>query len=133
MLRYKDIRQLQQILLLRRLIAYLVVLKYLNSITAINDLLDPTKTKTYTYDALYRLTQATGLWGTIQYNYDPVGNRTTETSNSGVTNYNYTANKLIASTGAKSFAFGYDNNGNTTVENNRQGWKNGNREERGQA
>jgi len=90
------------------------------NITAINDLLDLTKTKTYAYDPLYRLTQATGPWGSIQYNYDPVGNRTVETAGAGITNYTHDANKLISSSGAKAFTFSYDNNGNTISENQRQ-------------
>ncbi|MBM4146703.1 MAG: hypothetical protein FJ240_10620 [Nitrospira sp.] len=90
------------------------------NITAINDFLDQTKTKTYAYDAIYRLTQATGPWGSINYSYDPVGNRTVETASAGTTNYSYDANKLISSTGAKAFTFSYDNNGNTISENQRQ-------------
>lgn len=90
------------------------------NITSITDLLDPTKTKTYSYDAIYRLTKAIGPWGTIQYAYDPVGNRTTETAGAGTTNYAYNTNKLLSSTGVKPFAFGYDDNGNAISENQRQ-------------
>jgi len=93
------------------------------NITAINDLLDPSKTKTYVYDKLYRLTQATmgTVPGTISYTYDPVGNRETETTGAGATNYAYGAgNKLVSSAGVKNFAFGYDNNGNTTSDNQKQ-------------
>jgi RHS repeat-associated protein len=90
------------------------------NITSINNGLDPAKTKTYSYDAIYRLTQAVGPWGTIQYNYDPVGNRTVESAGAGITNYTYDANKLISSSGAKAFTFSYDNNGNTISENQRQ-------------
>ena len=90
------------------------------NITAITDNLAPSKTKTFSYDGLYRLTQATGPWGTISYAYDPVGNRTVETSGAGMTNYAYTTKKLLSSTGVKTFAFGYDNNGNTISENQRQ-------------
>ena len=107
----------------------------IGNITSIIDNLDPSKTKTYQYDALYRLTQATmgtvpdlpagavesGLSPySIRYEYDGVGNRLKETHNSDVTNYSYTANKLISSTGAKTFNFFYDNNGNTVAENNKQ-------------
>ena len=87
------------------------------NITAINDILDSSKTKTYQYDALYRLTQATGLGGRLAMDNDGVGNRLIENSSAGQTNYSYTANKLISSTGAKSFNFAYDNNGNTITEN----------------
>ncbi len=92
----------------------------IGNITSIIDNLDPSKTKTYQYDALYRLTQAIGPWGTISYGYDGVGNRLTENSNAGVTNYSYTANKLMSSSGAKAFNFNYDNNGNTITENQKQ-------------
>ena len=88
----------------------------IGNITAITDLLDSTKTKTFAYDALYRLTNAIGPWGTISYNYDPVGNRLMENSYSGATNYSYTANRLISTTGAKTYTFGYDDNGNTISE-----------------
>jgi RHS repeat-associated protein len=90
------------------------------NITAITDALDSSKTKTFAYDALYRLTQAVGQWGTIQYQYDPVGNRTAETTNEGTTSYSYSANKLTSSIGVKNYSFGYDSNGNTITENSRQ-------------
>ena len=40
--------------------------------------------------------------------------------NTAATTYSYTANKLISSTGAKTFDFSYDNNGNTVMENQRE-------------
>jgi YD repeat-containing protein len=73
------------------------------NITQITNTLDPAKSKTYTYDAIYRLTTATGPWGTISYSYDPVGNRTNETIDTGSTSYNYSANKLTSTTGEKDF------------------------------
>ncbi|MBI5641167.1 MAG: RHS domain-containing protein [Nitrospirae bacterium] len=90
------------------------------NITSITDALDPAKTKTYAYDALYRLTMATGPWGPIRYSYDPVGNRTLETTGAGTTSYTYSANKLISSTGVKPFAFTYDSNGNSISDNQKQ-------------
>lgn len=90
------------------------------NITAITDALEPLKSKSFTYDALYRLTAATGPYGTLEYAYDSVGNRTTETSNLGVTNYTYNANRLLSSSGVKAFSFTFDNNGNSTAENQRQ-------------
>jgi len=83
------------------------------NIMAINNIHDATKNKSFTYDALDRLSTATssGIWGSLGWTYDGVGNRQTE----GATVYTYTAgtNKL---TGAGSLNFGYDNNGNTTSE-----------------
>jgi RHS repeat-associated protein len=92
------------------------------NITAITDNLDPTKTKSYTYDNLYRLTAATGPWGGLTYAYDSVGNRTNETTDTGNTAYSYMANtnKLASATGEESLNFDYDNDGNTTAENSRQ-------------
>ena len=81
------------------------------NIMAVNNVLDATKNKSFTYDALDRLTNGTGSWGSLGWTYDGVGNRQTE----GSTVYTYTAgtNKL---TGAGSLNFGYDNNGNTTSQ-----------------
>ena len=102
---------------MQRLYAYLLILKYLDWIKA---LIDANSSTTYAYDPLYRLTEAIGPWGSIQYNYDPVGNRSVETTGEGVTNYSYSNNKLLSSTGVKPFTFSYDNNGNTISENQRQ-------------
>ncbi len=94
----------------------------IGNITAITDTLNPSNTKSYSYDSLNRLTIATGQWGAITYAYDSVGNRTYETTNTGNTTYTYTTNtnKLASVFGEKNLSFSYDNNGNTTGENNRQ-------------
>jgi RHS repeat-associated protein len=86
------------------------------------DNLNPSKTKDYTYDSLNRLKIAAGQWGAITYDYDDVGNRTYETTDTGNTTYNYPANtnRLSSATGEKNLNLSYDNNGNTTLENNRQ-------------
>jgi RHS repeat-associated protein len=89
------------------------------NITGIDDLIDPTKDKSYTYDALDRLTGATGPWGDLQYSYDGVGNRQTEANGSG-TIYSYEGNRLILTEGAKNFVLGYDANGNTVSEGEKQ-------------
>ncbi|MBI4847936.1 MAG: RHS domain-containing protein [Nitrospirae bacterium] len=90
------------------------------NITAITDGLNPVKKRSFTYDLLNRLTFAAGPWGALTYAYDPVGNRTYETTGTGNTTYSYTANKLTAAAGEKVLNFNYDNNGNTTAENNKQ-------------
>lgn len=46
-----------------------------DNIQSITDLLDPAQTQTFQYDALSRLTQATGAYGQVNYRYDGVGNR----------------------------------------------------------
>jgi RHS repeat-associated protein len=90
------------------------------NITAITDTLNPSKNRSYTYDNLYRLILATGQWGSLTYAYNPVGNRTYETTNTGNTSYTYNANKLVSASGEKALSFSYDNDGNTTAENNKQ-------------
>ena len=85
---------------------------YNGNIQTIQDTLDSTKNKGFTYDALDRLLTAssTGIWGSLGWTYDGVGNRQTENT----TAYTYVsgANKL-STVGGVSFEF--DNNGNTTV------------------
>ena len=92
------------------------------NITAITDILNSANNKTYTYDALSRLTLAAGPWGVITYAYDPAGNRTYETTDTGSTTYIYAmnTNRLVSSIGEKPFIFNYDSNGNTTRENSTQ-------------
>ncbi len=81
------------------------------NITAINNVLDPTKNKSFAYDALDRLTSGTGSWGSLSWTYDGVGNRLTEGANS----YTYTpgTNRLSSANG---LSYDFDNNGNTTAE-----------------
>ncbi len=67
----------------------------------------------YTYDPLYRLTNATYtgvLTDTFAYSYDAVGNRLTQNNNGVVTNYAYDhANRLTSVNGV---TYSWDNNGN---------------------
>jgi len=90
------------------------------NITSITDNLDSTKSKSYGYDSLDRLINATGPWGSLSYTYDGVGNRQTE-SNGGSSTYGYqpNSNRLLTVSGAKNYTFGYDANGNTTADNSR--------------
>lgn len=89
------------------------------NITAISNNLDNTKNKSYTYDALNRLTSGTGPWGTVTWTYDPVGNRLAQTDGAGTSTYSYQtgSNRLASVTGASPAIFTYDANGNTTAEN----------------
>ncbi len=93
------------------------------NITAINNVIDPTKNKTFGYDALDRLTSATasGIWGSLSWTYDGVGNRQTQ-ANGGTSTYAYQTgtNKLTGITGAGAMSFTFDLNGNTATENARQ-------------
>jgi RHS repeat-associated protein len=87
------------------------------NITAINNVLDATKNKSFSYDTLDRLSTATasGLWGSLSWTYDGVGNRQTE----GSTSYTYqpNTNKLNTVGGT---SYGFDSNGNTTSQAARQ-------------
>jgi RHS repeat-associated protein len=87
------------------------------NITAINNVLDATKNKSFSYDTLDRLSTATasGLWGSLSWTYDGVGNRQTE----GSTSYTYqpNTNKLNTVGGT---SYGFDSNGNTTSQGARQ-------------
>ena len=81
MLRYSDIRRIQQILLMRKIVAYLLVLRYAQ---ALKD--------SYTYNAGNQLVNENG----ISYSYDKNGNLIGKTDTSGLTTYSYDyENRLI--------------------------------------
>ena len=84
------------------------------NINGITDLVNSSKSQGFGYDALDRLTSATGAWGSLAYQYDNVGNRTQKTLGSNTTTYNYSpgTNRLSSLSGAESASYGYDNNGN---------------------
>jgi RHS repeat-associated protein len=86
------------------------------NIIAINNTLDPTKNKSFTYDALDRLStaSASGLWGSLAWTYDGVGNRLTE--NSTVYSYVPGTNKL---SGVGGSTYSFDSDGNTTSDGTR--------------
>jgi len=88
------------------------------NVTAITDNLDPAKSKTFGYDDLYRLTSATGPFGSMSYTYDAVGNRLTRTSTQGVNEtYEYVSgtNRLKKVTGSLYKRYGYDESGKPSV------------------
>jgi RHS repeat-associated protein len=79
------------------------------------DNLDATKTQTFTYDSLNRLSQSTlGTTTTLTFAYDAYGNRTAQTATpSGPTvNLQYDTNNHITTTG-----YGYDPSGNGNLTN----------------
>jgi RHS repeat-associated protein len=86
----------------------------LTSITATNI---PWYNQTFTYDALNRLTYASGRYGVISYTYDNGGNRLSRSLNGEVENLSYIqgTNRLHEITGVDFTPFTYDANGNTTV------------------
>ena len=59
------------------------------NITGIQDQVTPARTQTFSYDALNRLIDASGAYGTRAYQYDAVGNRTQRTEDGQTTPYGY--------------------------------------------
>lgn len=72
--------------------------------------------QTLTYDALDRLSAASGPWGSATFGYDARGNRTRKTVAGKTTTYAYDSwtGRLSSSSGAEAAAHCYDTNGNTT-------------------
>jgi len=85
------------------------------NITDKANVLDPSRTQTFGYDALDRLIGAQGLYGNIAYRYDALGNSLTHTESTQASTYDYDpqSNRLTAitdNTGATPYT--YDANGN---------------------
>ena len=89
-----------------------------DNITAITDNLNSANNRTFGYDAVHRLTTASGPWGAGSYSYDSNGNRQSKTEGASNTSYAYTAgtNRLATATGSEPATYGYDANGNTTSD-----------------
>ena len=88
------------------------------NIEIITDNLDSTRSQSFGYDDLYRLTDASGIYGTIAYTYDNVGNRLsrvrTGSSPSEDTYYYYPdTNRLKVVVGDHAELIQYDSEGNT--------------------
>ena len=89
------------------------------NIELITDNLDAGRSQSFDYDDLYRLTFASGGYGTINYTYDNVGNRLSRTKTNGTNTqdaYGYYpgTNRLRTITGTHPELFLYDDDGNTT-------------------
>lgn len=81
-----------------------------NAANQISQIAEPTKTRSFGYDNLDRLTNVTPSVGTNEiYAFDAVGNRTASHLSSTYTHQPF--NRLTATANA---TFGYDNNGNLT-------------------
>jgi RHS repeat-associated protein len=77
-----------------------------------------TRTIVYTYDNLYRLTNATYSTGEVfTYTYDPAGNRKTQTTLAGTTVYTYDAANRLTQVDGQSYT--WDNNGNLLSDGSR--------------
>lgn len=80
------------------------------NVLRIRDNVGPAGTEDYQYDALGRLTKATGAWGSIQYGYDSVGNRLWKNENGNNVSYSYGAYNQLSSDGT--WGYEYDEDGN---------------------
>jgi RHS repeat-associated protein len=89
-----------------------------DNITGITDNLNSANNRNFGYDAIHRLTTASGPWGAGSYSYDSNGNRQSKTEGASNTTYAYTAgtNRLATATGSEPATYGYDANGNTTSD-----------------
>lgn len=82
-----------------------------DNITSILDNTNSAASQGFNYDALNRLTNASGAYGTLSYTYDANGNRLTFTDSTGTDNYTYDAasHRLL---GTNNWDYTYDANGN---------------------
>jgi uncharacterized protein (TIGR03437 family) len=86
-----------------------------DNVLSVTDAITSGNTQRLGYDALDRLTSATGTYGSLGYSYDAVGNRLTQTVGTAATTYAYTAdsNRLAAtSAGGTTQTLGYTATGN---------------------
>jgi RHS repeat-associated protein len=86
------------------------------NLTSIRGTNTPWFNQDFSYDALNRLTSATGSYGTIGYTYDRVGNRMTRAIEGQTDTYTYITgtNKLQEITGPNPATYTHDANGNIT-------------------
>ncbi len=84
-----------------------------NNVTRINDRQNSTYDQVMGYDALNRLTSASGKWGGSSYTYNARGDLTTQSIGSRALNYTYDAQGRLGSiSGSLAASFGYDAKGN---------------------
>lgn len=79
------------------------------------DYLQPGYTSHFDYDALNRLTDASGVWGSGEIDYDALGNITDKRMGTQNLDYHYDSrNRLASVSGSVPYSFGYDARGNVT-------------------
>ena len=91
-----------------------------NNITQITYNGDNTRTQVYGYDELNRLTDATGIYGDLDYGYDANGNRLSEDlDSSSLKTYSYEtsdpsnpSHHLLQTVNGGTINYSYDDNGN---------------------
>jgi RHS repeat-associated protein len=89
------------------------------NVITITDNLDASRSQSFGYDNMYRLTSASGIYGGLSYTYDKVGNRLSRTRTGADASQNsyyyYTGtNRLRSVAGDHSELFMYNTDGNTT-------------------
>jgi YD repeat-containing protein len=84
------------------------------NIETITDNLDSNRNQSFGYDALNRLTNASGIYGSISYTYDRNGNRLTRTDAQGTDTFTYvsSSNQPDSMTGSETIYFDHDLHGN---------------------
>lgn len=86
------------------------------NLTAIDDAVNPDMDRGLGYDAVNRLTSASGPWGTGTITYDGAGNIVSQTLGAFSLSYSYDAqNRLASVTGSQPAAYSYDLRGNVSV------------------
>jgi len=86
---------------------------------SIPDLVNSANSRTFSYDAMNRVSGSTGPWINGTYSIDPAGNLLTLTENGVTTTYNYNSAShqwLTSTTGSPAFTFGYDANKSVTSD-----------------
>jgi YD repeat-containing protein len=87
------------------------------NMTLMSDYLNSSRSQTFSYDNINRLSTFNGSWGTGSYTYNTAGNRLSKTVAGTSTKYNYSNNRLISTTGGEASSFSYNTNGDTTTLN----------------
>ncbi len=87
----------------------------INNITAISDSKNTARNQTFEYDALDRLTSASGSYGELSFDYDKISNRLSKTVGSETHSYGYTDKSFLSdiAIGIETSELKYDANGNT--------------------
>lgn len=93
-----------------------------NNVTAITNNLDNSRSQTFSYDNLNRLTDAGGIYGAFTYTYDADGNRLTKSTAGGVDGYTYdtASNRLLQVQDSSTRDYQYDASGNTVDNTDHQ-------------
>jgi len=81
------------------------------NMTFITDYRDSSKNQILSYDVLNRLLTFNGSWGSGSYIYNALGNRLSKQAAGATTYYNYSSNRLTSTTGAETFSFAYNTDG----------------------